>query len=255
MRADRIEVRGLRVRGHHGILDAERRDGQEFLIDAVLAVDTRLAAASDDLSLTVDYAALTERLAGIVAREPVRLIETLAERLAGACLAEPGVRQAEITVHKPNAPIGRPFGDVAVTIRRTRRVRVVIGLGSNLGDRQQELQRAVDALAATPGLDITAISPVYETAPVGGPAAARLPECDRAGRNVPVGHRSAAAGSCYRGRRPAGQGGALGAADTRRRHHRLRRPDERRSRADAAASPRLGTRVRPGPVAGRRSRR
>jgi dihydroneopterin aldolase / 2-amino-4-hydroxy-6-hydroxymethyldihydropteridine diphosphokinase len=169
MRADRIEIRGLRVRGHHGVLDAERRDGQEFLIDAVLAVDTRLAAASDDLSLTVDYAALTERLAGIVAGGPVRLIETLAERLAGACLAEPGVRQAEITVHKPDAPIGRPFGDVAVTIRRTRRVPVVIGLGSNLGDRQQELQRAVDALAATPGLDITAISPVYETAPVGGP--------------------------------------------------------------------------------------
>lgn len=167
MRADRIEVRGVRVRGHHGVLDTERRDGQEFLIDAVLAVDTRPAAASDDLSLTVDYAALTERLAGIVAGEPVRLIETLAERLAGACLAEPGVRQAEITVHKPNAPIGRPFGDVAVTIRRSRRVRVVIGLGSNLGDRQQELQRAVDALAATPGLDITAISPVYETAPVG----------------------------------------------------------------------------------------
>ena len=94
MRADRIEVRGLRVRGHHGVLDTERRDGQEFLIDAVLAVDTRPAAASDDLSLTVDYAALTERLAGIVAGEPVRLIETLAERLAGACLAEPGVRQA-----------------------------------------------------------------------------------------------------------------------------------------------------------------
>jgi len=169
MRADRIEVRGLRVRGHHGVLDTERRNGQDFLIDAVLAVDTRPAAASDDLSLAVDYATLTERLAGIVAGEPVRLIETLAERLAGACLAEPGVRQAEITVHKPHAPIGRPFGDVAVTIRRTRRVRTVIALGSNLGDRQQELQRAVDALAATPGLAITAISPVYETAPVGGP--------------------------------------------------------------------------------------
>lgn len=255
MRADRIEIRGLRVRGHHGVLDAERRDGQEFLIDAVLAVDTRLAAASDDLSLTVDYAALTERLAGIVAGEPVRLIETLAERLAGACLAEPGVRQAEITVHKPNAPIGRPFGDVAVTIRRTRRVRVVIGLGSNLGDRQQELQRAVDALAATPGLDITAISPVYETAPVGGPEqpdylnAIVLAETSRPATGV---LRRAHA---LRGRRPAGEGGALGAADTRRRHHRLRRPDQRRSRADAAASPRLGTRVRPGPVAGRRSRR
>ncbi len=169
MRTDRIEVRGLRVRGRHGVLDAERRDGQEFLIDAVLAVDTRPAAASDDLSLTVDYAGLSERLAAIVAGEPVNLIETLAERLAQACLADPAVRQAEITVHKPNAPMGRPFGDVSVTISRERPVRVVIALGSNLGDRLRELQRAVDALAATAGLVVTAISPVYETAPVGGP--------------------------------------------------------------------------------------
>src|SRR5450631_770621 len=169
MRADRIELRGLRVRGYHGVLGSERRDGQEFLIDAVLAVDTRPAAATDDLSLTVDYAGLSERLAGIVAGEPVQLIETLAEQLAQACLAEPAVRQAEITVHKPNAPISLPFGDVSVTIRRERRVPVVIALGSNLGDRRQELQRAVDELAATRGLHITAVSPVYETAPVGGP--------------------------------------------------------------------------------------
>ena len=169
MRTDSIEVRGLRVRGRHGVLDAERRDGQEFLIDAVLAVDTRPAAASDDLSLTVDYAGLSERLAAIVAGSPVNLIETLAERLAQACLADPAVRQAEITVHKPNAPMGRPFGDVSVTISRERPVRVVIALGSNLGDRLRELQRAVDALAATPGLIVTAVSPVYETAPVGGP--------------------------------------------------------------------------------------
>ena len=187
MRTDRIEVRGLRVRGRHGVLDAERRDGQEFLIDAVLAVDTRPAAASDDLSLTVDYAGLSERLAAIVAGEPVKLIETLAERLAQACLAEPAVRQAEITVHKPDAPMGRPFGDVSVTICRERAVRVVIALGSNLGDRLRELQRAVDALAATPGLDITAVSPVYETAPVGGPRAAGLPERGRPGGDVPPG--------------------------------------------------------------------
>ena len=169
MSSDRIAVRGLRVRGFHGVLDAERRDGQDFLVDAVLTVDTRPAAASGDLSLTVDYAALSDRLAGIVAGEPVWLIETLAERLAQACLGEPGVRRAEVTVHKPDAPVGHPVTDVAVTIRRARRVRVVIALGSNAGDRQEELQRGVDGLAATPGLDITAISPVYETAPIGGP--------------------------------------------------------------------------------------
>ena len=166
---DQIELRGLRVRGRHGVLPFERRDGQDFLIDAVLTVDTRPAAAADDLTLTVDYGALSERLAQIVAGEPVQLIETLAQRLAQACLAEPAVQRVQITVHKPQAPISHPFGDVAVTITRDRPVAAVIGLGSNLGDRQQELQQAVDELAATPGVRVTAVSPVYETDPVGGP--------------------------------------------------------------------------------------
>jgi dihydroneopterin aldolase / 2-amino-4-hydroxy-6-hydroxymethyldihydropteridine diphosphokinase len=166
---DEIELRGLRVRGRHGVLPFERRDGQDFLIDAVLSLDTRPAAATDDLTLTADYGALSERLAHIVAGEPVQLIETLAQRLADACLAEPVVQRVRITVHKPDAPISRPFGDVAVTITRDRPVRAVLALGSNLGARQQELQRAVDQLAATPGLRVTAVSPVYETDPVGGP--------------------------------------------------------------------------------------
>jgi dihydroneopterin aldolase/2-amino-4-hydroxy-6-hydroxymethyldihydropteridine diphosphokinase len=166
---DQIELRGLRVHGRHGVLPFERRDGQDFLIDAVLSVDTRPAAATDDLALTADYGTLSERLAQIVAGEPVQLIETLAQRLADACLAQPVVQRVRITVHKPDAPISRAFSDVAVTITRDRPVTAVLGLGSNLGARQQELQRAVDQLAATPGLRVTAVSPVYETDPVGGP--------------------------------------------------------------------------------------
>jgi dihydroneopterin aldolase len=117
---DRISVRGLRVRGRHGVLASERRDGQDFLIDADLGVDTRAAAAADDLSRTVDYGALCGELAAIVGGEPVRLIETLAERLAAACLAQPEVQEVEITVHKPHAPLPLAFGDVAVTIQRRR---------------------------------------------------------------------------------------------------------------------------------------
>jgi 2-amino-4-hydroxy-6-hydroxymethyldihydropteridine diphosphokinase len=47
---------------------------------------------------------------------------------------------------------------------------VVLALGSNLGDRQDILQGAVDALVGLPGVRVAAVSPVYETAPVGGPA-------------------------------------------------------------------------------------
>ena len=117
---DRICIAGLRVRGNHGVFDHERTTGQDFVVDAVLWLDTAPAAASDDLSLTADYGAVAGRLAEIVAGPPVALIETLADRLAAACLAEPVVREAEITVHKPQAPVELELADISVTIRRSR---------------------------------------------------------------------------------------------------------------------------------------
>jgi dihydroneopterin aldolase len=102
---DRISLIGLRVTGRHGVFEQERAEGQEFVVDAVLWLDTSAAAAADDLSLTADYGTLADRLAAIVAGEPVALIETLAGRLAAACLADPLVAEAEITVHKPQAPV------------------------------------------------------------------------------------------------------------------------------------------------------
>jgi dihydroneopterin aldolase len=121
MTGDRITLRGLKARGYHGVHDFERRDGQDFIVDAVLWLDTSAAAGGDDLTATANYGSLAARLIAILTGEPVNLIETLAARLAAACLQDPVVEQAEITVHKPQAPIPHPFDDVAVTIRRGRR--------------------------------------------------------------------------------------------------------------------------------------
>jgi dihydroneopterin aldolase len=119
--ADRIRLTGLKVRGRHGVYGSERRDGQDFLVDATLWLDSRPAAASDDVVDTVDYGVLAERIAAVVGGEPVNLIETLAARLADLCMADERVTAAEVTVHKPQAPIAREFADVAVTARRSRR--------------------------------------------------------------------------------------------------------------------------------------
>ncbi|QYC45749.1 putative dihydroneopterin aldolase [Nonomuraea coxensis DSM 45129] len=120
MSLDRIALKGLRVHGRHGVLAAERELGQEFVIDATLFLDTAPAAAGDDLTATVHYGELAEELAQVVAGEPVRLIETLAQRLAEVCLAREPVRKVEVSVHKPAAPIPLPFDDVIVTIERSR---------------------------------------------------------------------------------------------------------------------------------------
>lgn len=117
---DRVCLTGLRVRGRHGVYDFERAQGQDFVVDVVLDVDLAPAARSDDVADTVHYGELAERLAAIVAGEPVRLIETLADRLAAACLADPRVAAATVTVHKPQAPISLEFADVAVTLTRSR---------------------------------------------------------------------------------------------------------------------------------------
>ncbi len=118
--ADRIELKGLRVRGHHGVFDHERRDGQDFVIDLVLWVDSRAAAASDDLNDTVDYGALAQRAHDIVAGEPRNLIETVAAEIADDIVADEKVYAVEVTVHKPSAPIPLTFADVAVIARRSR---------------------------------------------------------------------------------------------------------------------------------------
>jgi 7,8-dihydroneopterin aldolase/epimerase/oxygenase len=117
---DRISLRGLRAFGRHGVLDHERFAGQEFVIDAVLGVDTRAAAAADDLKLTVDYGVLADELVAIVAGPPLALIETLADRLATACLEQKVVQEVEITVHKPHAPVSQIVADITVTIVRGR---------------------------------------------------------------------------------------------------------------------------------------
>jgi 7,8-dihydroneopterin aldolase/epimerase/oxygenase len=120
VRRDRIALSGITAVGYHGVFDHERREGQPFVVDVVLHTDIRAAAESDDLAKTANYGELAEQVADIIAGEPLNLIETLAERLARHVLDSFAVAAVEVTVHKPQAPIQVPFGDVAITIYRER---------------------------------------------------------------------------------------------------------------------------------------
>jgi len=176
---DQIRLSGVTARGTHGVFDFERREGQDFTIDVVLHTDISAAAATDDLSRTTHYGELAVTVADIVRGEPVDLIETLADRIALACLEPAGVLAADVAVHKPQAPITETFSDVVVAIRRERTVLLerrpkqpvplVLALGTNLGDRLMILRGALRDLRETGGLEIGAVSPVIQTDPVGGP--------------------------------------------------------------------------------------
>lgn len=118
---DQLAVRGIEVYAHHGVFEHERRDGQTFVVDLVLGVDTAPAAAADDLSMTVDYGSLVTDVVAAVEKDPVDLIETVAQRIADVVLSREQVEWVEVTLHKPHAPIEATYSDVALTIKRSRK--------------------------------------------------------------------------------------------------------------------------------------
>ncbi|MDQ4052771.1 MAG: dihydroneopterin aldolase [Actinomycetota bacterium] len=117
---DELSILGIECFAHHGVFDVEKRDGQTFVIDLSLGVGTAAAAASDDLRDTVDYGSLVGSVKDAVEKDPVDLIETLAQRIADVCLLDGRVEWVRVTVHKPDAPIEATFSDVALTITRKR---------------------------------------------------------------------------------------------------------------------------------------
>ncbi len=117
---DRIEVRGLRVLGRHGLLPEERERHQPFEVDLDIEADLSDAARRDELSLTVDYGAVMRRVAELVASESFQLLERLADAIASAVLTEgPPIEAVTVTVRKLRPPVPVEVATVGVTVRRT----------------------------------------------------------------------------------------------------------------------------------------
>ena len=181
---DRIELRGLTVRGNHGVFDFEKLEGQDFVIDVILHTSVAEAAASDDIEDTIHYGELAEDVARIVEDNTFDLIETLAERIADHCLGLAG--HVEVVVHKPGAPIQRSFNDVSVSVVRSRadtestestegtegtepaENEAYLNLGANLGDAADTLSQAVEALDRHPRITVARQSSYYRSEPWGG---------------------------------------------------------------------------------------
>ena len=166
--ADKMEVTGIEVWAHHGVFDHERREGQLFLIDVAWWLDTGPAACTDDLESTIDYGKVTNVVVAATQSNPVDLIETLAERLHQVLFDQFPMDHLQITIHKPQAPIGAAVSDVRLTTSFTREKQqrqVVFSLGSNIEPRLDYLQFAVSGLVSTPGIEQVRVSKVYETQP------------------------------------------------------------------------------------------
>ncbi|MGH9156956.1 MAG: 2-amino-4-hydroxy-6-hydroxymethyldihydropteridine diphosphokinase [Acidimicrobiales bacterium] len=164
---DAVVLAGLRVLGHHGADPGEQDRAQPFEIDLAVTADLSAAGGSDNLGDTIDYGALAAAAAAVVTGERHRLVERVAERITEVVLADPRVASVTVEVRKlrPPLPLDLASAGVRITRLRSARVRrVFLGLGSNLGDRRAHLRAAAAGLA-----DVVAVSPVYESDPVGGP--------------------------------------------------------------------------------------
>ena len=155
-RIDQIRLSGITALGYHGVFEHERREGQTCGADVVVHLDTRRAAARDDLAHTLDYGALAEQVAAVLAGEPVDLIETVAERIAATVLASGIVQAVDVSVHKPNAPIEVPFGDVVVAIHRDRtKLPAAEPYTRPRGESASQVKRSTSAPTSTAALPVT----------------------------------------------------------------------------------------------------
>lgn len=164
---DEIKLTGLKIFGHHGVLEEEKIKGQEFLVDITLATDIRKAGLSDDLKETVNYAEMAEYIFEIFDEEIFDLIEAVAEKIARHLLIKyPMVKDVAVTIHKPSAPISIAFSDVSVTAKRSRHT-AFIAVGSNMGDSRAIIERAKEELFKDGDNDLIKEAGLIETKPYG----------------------------------------------------------------------------------------
>jgi dihydroneopterin aldolase len=117
--ADRIEIKGIKSFGYHGVFESENIAGQDFFVDIALELDLSRASATDDVSDTVNYAEITDLVVEEVTGDRVALIEKLAARIADRIKnAYPQITSVSVTVHKPQAPVNAQVSDISVTINR-----------------------------------------------------------------------------------------------------------------------------------------
>jgi dihydroneopterin aldolase len=117
---DRIELRGLRVLGTHGLLDEERNRPQPFEVDLDVVADLSAAGDSDDLALTVDYGWLAAEVARVVAEERCDLLERLAARIADVVLGDGRVSSVTVSVRKLRPPVPVDLASAGVRVSRSR---------------------------------------------------------------------------------------------------------------------------------------
>lgn len=165
---DEIRIRGLEVFAHHGVYPQENEKGQFFYVNAVLSADTKEAGYKDDLELSTNYGEVCHFINDWMKNHTCKLIEAVAEQMAEEILlAFPLIRELELEICKPQAPIGLPFENVSVCIRRGWH-KAYLAAGSNMGDKEAYIRQGIQSLKEHPLIRGVKESALIQTEPYGG---------------------------------------------------------------------------------------
>lgn len=164
---DIISIRDLAFFAYHGAMEEEQRLGQRFYLDIDLGVEVQEAGLSDDLEQTVHYGHLAMDIEATFTKQTFKLIESAAESICSMVLNKySAVKKVKVSIKKPSAPIPLNLGYPAITIEREWQ-KAYIALGSNLGNKSENLENAVQLISTLPGVEVLKKSSWIETVPVG----------------------------------------------------------------------------------------
>lgn len=163
-----IEIKDLVVFAKHGVLPEENSLGQKFLVSVVFFLDFNLAGKTDSIESTIDYGKACEMIGELFGKNTYNLIETAACRLAEALLiCYPFCAKIKVTVKKPWAPVHMAMDAVSVSMEKSWN-KAYLSIGSNVGDKEANLNEAVRLLNEDGKIQVKKISDFIETKPVGG---------------------------------------------------------------------------------------
>ena len=164
---DKIRIENLEVFANHGVFPEETKLGQKFLVSCLLYLETRKAGKKDDLDASVHYGLVSQLLKKEMEENTFALIESVAEHLAECVLLyDEKIREVEIEVKKPWAPIGLPLEYVSVTIRRKWH-EAYVAVGSNMGEKEAYISGAIETLERRQDCRVRKVSSLIETEPYG----------------------------------------------------------------------------------------
>ena len=164
---DRIYIKDLEIIAYHGVLKEEKELGQRFFISLEIQTDFREAGKNDDLTKTISYAEVCDDIEKIFLTAKYNLIEKCAEEIAEFLLEKYSrISELKVKIKKPWAPIRKAIDHVAVEIVRKRH-KAYISLGSNIGDKEKNLNTALEEIKKISGTKIKKVSRFLITKPFG----------------------------------------------------------------------------------------